>query len=312
VTGNAPGAPPVSVWRAAATALRRVLANALDFVRRVYEKAGEDNIFFLSGGIAFNIMVAAIPFLLLLVAGFGFILSWAVADPARTTVDYVLHILPPSQAVKNVTYKLVNDIISRRTRFGILGVVLFAWTSTRLFGTLRSVLQEIFDLQEDRSIIGGKLFDMQMVVVSGSLFLANTGITLALEAVHAFGLRWLERAGWEELPAVQAAYARILAFLFTYVMFLLMYRYLPARRTAWGVSVVAATFTAVAWELLKGLFAWYVAHVANYANTYGALAALVILVFWIYYSAMVFVLGGEVAQVWDLRRIRRRQREMLE
>ena len=306
------GTAQVSVWRAAAAALRRVVSNALDFVRRVYEKAGEDNIFFLSGGIAFNIMVAAVPFLLLLVAGFGFVLSWAVDDPARTTVEYVLHILPPSQAVKNVTYKLVNDIITRRTRFGILGVVLFVWTSTRLFGTLRSVLKEIFDLQEERSIVRGKLFDMEMVIVSGSLFLLNTGITLALEAVHAFGQRWLLRWGWEEIPAVQAAYVRILAFAFTYLMFLLMYRFLPARRTAWGVALVAATFTSVAWELLKGVFAWYVSHVANYANTYGALAALVILVFWIYYSAMVFVLGGEVAQVWDLRRIRRRQREMLE
>jgi membrane protein len=306
------GAGGVSVRRAAGAALKRVVGGALDFLRRVYEKAGEDNIFFLAGGIAFNVMVAAVPFLLLLVAGFGFALSWAVEDPARATVDYVLHILPPSQAVKNVTYQLVNDIISRRTRFGILGVVLFVWTSTRLFGTLRSVLQEIFDLQEDRGIVHGKLFDMLMVIVSGSLFVANTGITVILEAVHSFGVRWIESFGWEELPSVQAAYARLLAFAFTYLMFLLMYRFLPARWAPWRVAVVAATFTSLAWELLKGLFAWYVAHVADYANTYGALAALVILVFWIYYSAMVFVLGGEVAQVWDLRRIRRRQREMLE
>ncbi|MDB4947407.1 MAG: ribonuclease [Gemmatimonadetes bacterium] len=306
------GTARVSVWRAALAALRRVGAGALDFVVRVYTKAGDDNIFFLSGGIAFNIMVAAVPFLLLLVAGFGFVLSWAVPDPAHTTVDYVLRILPPSQAVVGVTIKLVNDIVGRRTRFGILGVVLFVWTSTRLFGTLRSVLKEIFDLQEDRGIIAGKLFDMEMVVVAGSLFLANTGITLALEAIHAFGQRWFARFGWQELPVVQDAWARVLAFAFTFLMFLLIYRFLPARRTPWRVSLVAATFTSVVWELLKGLFAWYVSHVANYANTYGALATLVILVFWIYYSAMVFILGGEVAQVWDLQRIRRRQREMLE
>jgi membrane protein len=306
------GGSGVSVWRAALAALRRVAAGALDFVVRVYEKAGEDNIFFLSGGIAFNVMVAGVPFLLLLVAGFGFVLSWAVSDPVQATLDYVDRIVPFSHAIEGVARKLITDVVARRTRFGILAVVLFVWTSTRLFGTLRSVLKEIFDLQEDRGIVQGKLFDMAMVVVAGSLFLANTGITVVVEAVHSFGQRWVERFGWEELPVVQQALAQVLAFAFTFLMFLLIYRFLPKRRTAWAASLVAAAFTSVAWELLKNLFAWYVAHIANYANTYGALATLVILTFWIYYSAMVFILGGEVAQVWDLRRIRRRQREMLE
>ncbi len=66
------------------------------------------------------------------------------------------------------------------------------------------------------------------------------------------------------------------------------------------------------WELLKGIFAWYVTNIANYQTTYGNIATGVVLVFWIYYSAVVFILGGEVAQVYELNRIRRRQRELLE
>jgi membrane protein len=68
----------------------------------------------------------------------------------------------------------------------------------------------------------------------------------------------------------------------------------------------------VSWELLKGIFAWYVTYVSDWRTTYGTLASLILLVFWIYYSAIVFVLGGEVAQVYDLMRIRRKQRELLE
>jgi len=36
------------------------------------------------------------------------------------------------------------------------------------------------------------------------------------------------------------------------------------------------------------------------------------LIFWIYYSALVFVLGGEVGQVYATYRTRRRQRELLD
>jgi membrane protein len=38
----------------------------------------------------------------------------------------------------------------------------------------------------------------------------------------------------------------------------------------------------------------------------------VILVIWTYYAAMIFILGGEVAQVAELRRVRRLQRETFE
>ena len=40
-----------------------------DYAKRVWDNAGEDNIFFLAGGIAFNILLAAVPFVLLLVVG---------------------------------------------------------------------------------------------------------------------------------------------------------------------------------------------------------------------------------------------------
>ena len=42
------------------------------------------------------------------------------------------------------------------------------------------------------------------------------------------------------------------------------------------------------------------------------IAALVIVVVWVYYAAMIFILGGEVAQVYELRRVRKLQREAFE
>ena len=298
--------------RAARAALSRMMRGGLDFSRRVYQKAGDDDLFFLAGGIAFNVLVAALPFLLLLIAVFGYLLKSAVDDPEQVAVEYVLSILPPSQRIVALTRGLVRQVVAGRTQFGILGLILFIWSSTRLFGSLRSVLKHIFDLPEERGIVQGKIFDLGMVVIAGTLFALNTGITVVVEAAQAYGVEWLGLAGRHEWEVLQRAFARLLAFGFILLMFVLIYRFLPLRRTPWRIAVVAAVFTSIVWEMLKGIFAWYVGEVADYRTTYGTLATLVLLFLWVYYSAIVFVLGGEVAQVYDLLRRRRKQRELLE
>ena len=107
-------------------------------------------------------------------------------------------------------------------------------------------------------------------------------------------------------------WGRLLAFFFIFLMFLLIFRYLPRRKTPWRMALVAAVFTSLAWELLKGLFALYVSYATSWERVYGTLVTPIILVLWIYYSALVFILGGEIAHVDQLMRVRRAQRELLE
>lgn len=296
---------------AAAGALRRSSRALLDFAVRVYRKAGEDDIFFLAGGIAFNIMLGAIPFLFLLTAAFGFTLQATVPDPQAAAVEYVLGILPTSPRVIDFTRETIGEVVGQRTTFGVLGVLFLIWVSTRLIGSLRSALRAIFDVREERGIVAGKIFDAKMVVIAGSLFVANTAITIALEAAQTYGIELLGLKGRGEVLALQAIYAQILAYGFIFLMFVLIYRFLPAGRIAWRTALIAAGFTSIAFELLKSVFAWYVANWANYSTAYGTLATAVLLVFWVYYSAVVFVLGGVVGQISEMQRTRRQQRELL-
>ena len=64
-------------------------------------------------------------------------------------------------------------------------------------------------------------------------------------------------------------------------------------------------------ELLKAAFTFYVANLADYRSSYGNFATVIVLFLWIYWIAIVFIIGGEVGQVAALQRIRRRQKERL-
>lgn len=306
-SGSAP-----EVARAAGGAFVRILAGVRDFSGRVFRKAGQDDIFFLSGGIAFNILLGAVPFILLLVSLFGLVLKARVPDPQQAAIDYVFAILPASANLELWVREQIGNLLTDIPSFGIIGLVLLIWVSTRLIGSLRSALRGVFDVQEERGIIQGKLFDARMVVVAGTLFVANTAITVLLEVVQTYGIELLGLRQGETVRSLQVFLAQLLAYGFIFLMFLLIYRYLPARRIPWRIALVSATFSSIVFELLKSAFAWYVTYLANYSTTYGYLTSLIVLVFWIYYSAVVFVLGGEVGYVYASNRVRRRQRELLD
>jgi membrane protein len=102
------------------------------------------------------------------------------------------------------------------------------------------------------------------------------------------------------------------ALAFIFLLFLLLYKYVPARRVPWRMALTAAAFTATCWELLKVGFAFYLTRLASFQSIYGGIATLVVVVVWFYYLSIVFVLGAEVAQVYEMRRVRRQQIEVLE
>ena len=78
------------------------------------------------------------------------------------------------------------------------------------------------------------------------------------------------------------------------------------------MAITAATFTAICWEFLKQAFTFYLTRIADYGSVYGGIATLVVVVVWLYYLSIVFILGAEVAQVREMRRVRMNQVEVLE
>jgi membrane protein len=294
------------------SAMQRARISSADFLRRVWNKADQDQIFFMAGAIAFNVLVAIVPLAIAAAGIAGFFLQ-ARADitggPADPLVNYLLGVLPPvSSEFADQMRDYLNAFVEQATGLFTIGTLVFAWLATRLVGTLRTALREIFDIQQDRGIIAGKLFDLQMVFVAGTLLAVNITATVVIELVAAYGLELLH------IPEGQAVLAQLLtvvAFLSIWFMFVLIYRYLPARRIQWRTALISATFTALMFELMKEAFAWYFRNYAGYASTYQGLASVAIVVIYVYYTAIAFILGGEVGQVAALQRIRRRQKERL-
>jgi membrane protein len=259
-------------------------------IRRTVEAAYEDNIPFLSSALAFDFLLTAIPFVAVLLATVGYLVQHQIAAHQVNIHDLLQRFLPGDTTAFDRIEDALGHLVAQRGRITLIGVPLFLWFSTRLFGGLRAALNEVFDTDERRPWPVAKLLDLAMVLVTGVLLVANAYLTT--------------------VPGIGA---HVEALALGTLLFFLIFKFLPSRQIYWRTGLVASLFCAIASELVKRLFALYVSRFATLTDlaSDANLVGFLLFLLWIYYTAYVFLLGGEVAETYDLMRMRRLQRVQL-
>ncbi|HET9603366.1 MAG TPA: YihY/virulence factor BrkB family protein [Gemmatimonadales bacterium] len=288
------------------------------------QAADESSIPFLASGVTFDALLAAVPFILLLVVGLTQVLQ-AVAGSGPDPRAVFEAFLPPHSGSAGDPFKLAVDLLSgvaRNTKtITLVAIPTFIWFSTRLFAGVRTALNHIFDVglrpRPRRNFLvawaSGKLRDVTMVVFTLTLFLLNAALTA--------GIALLQARGFSNSPVLQffltaggRIFSEVVTVAFSVSLFFVLYRFSSTRKMPWTSALLAACFTAIMFELAKRLYALYLANFATARAAAGNadIGALLLFVLWVYYTALVFLLGGVVAETWELRRMQHRQRAVME
>jgi membrane protein len=271
--------------------------NLWPFLAAVGRKFHRDNAFFLARGLAFDVLVCLIPALFLLFVLFGFLF-----DSSRETIQYMSSymksMIPFSQ--QQVLRNLFS-VVKNQKVLGLLGAIGIVWTLSRLFASIRTVLDAVFESPKGRSFFQGKIFDLKMMGV-GTLFLLATVFVTSLSSVikqaspHALSAKFLYLGVRGEITVL------LLGFCFTVCLFFFLYKFVPGQRISIRNSLYGALAASLLWELAKQVFRFYLLNVADWNKVYGSFTLLFALVLWVYYSCIVFILGAEMTWVWSRRK----------
>jgi membrane protein len=270
-------------------------------------------------------MLAAVPFVLLLVIGLGHLaqtLSGPTVDPADVFRSFFpLRTAAPGRDPFEVIERLLVSITRNRGQISLYAIPAFVWFSTRLFAGVRTSLNDIFDVSLRPAprrnflvlFVLAKLRDIGMVVGTVVLFLANTALTTALAVLQARGAERVPQLAFF-VSNLGRVMGELLTFVFSVSLFFVTYRFASVRKLPRLTVLLASTFSAILFEIAKRLYGLYLANFASLEAHIGDanLGAIVLFVLWIYYTALVFLLGAVVAETWELRLMQQRQRAILQ
>jgi membrane protein len=272
--------------------------NVIYYSKKLYEKFEKDHIWVLSSGIAFNILISIIPFLLIALTVLGIYID--SSNILEKISGYLTNILPMQDVHKEKIimkiFELAKELTNNTFLTGSIGIIALAWTMSGLFSTMRDVLNRIFAFDGYINFFYGKVRDFMLVLVTLTLFLASIFLTSIFQIFEILSKDFFG----EIIPSVyiSAGISIVASLITTYIMFLIMYKYIPQFKLPTKVLQLSTLLSTILFEIMKYLYTLYILRFSSLQRIYGAYAFIVISIFWIYYISVIFSTSAAIGNIY--------------
>lgn len=268
--------------------------------KQIFDKFSKDEMSVYAAQASFFIILAAFPFLMLL-------LSLIRLIPIINESDLLLIVM---DLVPNTLDSLVINIIETiysGSPVAILSATAVAalWSSSRGMLSIERGLNRVYDVKTQRNYIYRRL------ICSGYTIIFSLVCVLSL-VLLVFG-EMLQRQILKLVPVLSRFSFLIsqgrtfLTLLLLILFFVGLYTFLPYKKQKVRFQYPGAAFAALGWSLFSIAFSIYFKYFKSYANMYGSLTALVLLMLWLYFCICILFLGAEIN--WHYKHFRLRDED---
>jgi membrane protein len=267
----------------------------------LYDRIDRHNVFLLSGGLAFSLFTCIIPLILIMFWILGnFLSSEEMELQIITLINTIIPYGEYAEFVKQIIFSRVEEVIELKNVAGIVGFSGLFFAASGFFSSMRTVLNKINGTDIDINFFLGKLRDFLVILVAIILFFASI---LALPLLELF-TSIAESTPYLQFfnhPIFQQLFTILVSLVIMFVLMYLFYSFIPTSKIRHRSALVGAIWASSLWVGMKILFGYYLANFQTWGKIYGTYALLIVIAFWIYYTAAVFIIGGEIAKLFDDR-----------
>lgn len=277
------------------------MVSAVPLLKGTIREFLDDHCSMMAAAIAYYAVFSLPPLLVLVLTLVGALVS--SAEMQTRVVSEVSSQISPEAGVMVGT--MVQHASERRSGLRtVLGFLALLVGATGVFAHLQFALNQAWNVpkrKRPRGLMGmlvKRVLSMGMILVIGFLLLIGMVVTTLVHALGDTFARVLPDllSGWVlHVLDLAVSLALITA------LFAAIYRVLPDLDLSWRDVGFGAFITAVLFVVGKFALGLYLGR-SNPGSSFGAAGALALIFVWVYYSAMIVLLGAEFTQTWLRRR----------
>ncbi|MEH7109586.1 YihY/virulence factor BrkB family protein [Bacillus sp. JJ1764] len=255
-------------------------------IRLLWHRIVEDDLPGLSAQLAYYFLLSLFPLLIVL-----FTLIPYLPIPHQDML-VVIKEFAPAEAMELIE-KTVDEVMSHRSggllSFGIIGTL---WSASNGINAVVRAFNKAYNVKESRSFIIAR--GTAVLLTFGMIFVFLLAIILPIFG-REIGIYLFTQLGHtKEFIKVWNTLSLATSVVILFVLFTGLYWIAPNVRLRCRSAFPGAAFATGGWILSSFGLSVYVGNFSNYSVTYGSIGAIIVLMLWLYISAFIIILGGEI------------------
>ncbi len=195
---------------------------------------------------------------------------------------------------------LIAAVPSPWSLAGLVALGLALWGATGVMSSVLKTLAVVFDDGVARSFVRGRLVSALLVLGALALILCAVIVSMLENVVSKVSSKVEESLGWQPF-GFGLLLGVVVPLALTFLVFLLLYRYVPHHRPGWRAAILGAAAAAIGFQAVQIGLGWYLSGPADFTKVYGSASAIFAFLFSVYLSASAFVICAILTAVLDER-----------
>jgi len=275
-----------------------------EIIKQTFKEFSEDDCPRMAAALSYYTIFSLPPllFLIIMIAGFAFSAS-AAQEAITREMESVVGADTAAQIGTMISSASEQATSDSGLLVTVLGALAFVFGATGAFAQLQGALNRAWEVAPDPekggilTFIFKRFLSFGMILATGFLLLVSLALSAAVSAIGSSMEEYLP-AGIG--PWVPRALDFIVSIGIVTVLFAAIFKFLPDARIRWREVWTGAIVTAVLFVIGKFGIGFYLGQ-SNPGSAYGAAGSLAIILLWMYFSAMILLIGAEFTQVWARR-----------
>jgi membrane protein len=268
----------------------RVLRRPIRIVVEAYRAFLADDGWAIASHIALSALMALFPFLILVTSlAASFFQSKNLADEVATLLLEAW----PSQVSSPIEREIHNVLTRARGDILTIGAAFSLYFASSGIESLRIGLNRAYDMAETRNWFLLRLESIAYVLIAALALLALSFLIVLGPLIFATATKyapWIAPLDWNFTIA-----RYIVASLILIVALIIAHKWLPTGRRSFREIVAGIFVTLLLWLAAGFGFGRYLAAFSSaYVSYYAGLASVMIALVFLYWSACIFIFGGEL------------------
>jgi membrane protein len=254
--------------------------------KKLWHRIAEDDLPGLSAQLAYFFLLSLFPLLIFLFTLLPYL------PIAHEDILGTIRGIAPAETMDLIEKNLMDILKNRHgglLSFGAIGTI---WSASNGLSAIVTAFNKAYNVKESRSFIVSRA--MAILLTIGMIVVIIVAIVLPVFG-RGIGLFLFSKFGFSgQFLIIWAALRWVISAAILFLIFTALYWIAPNIKLKCRSAFPGAGFSTVGWIASSWALSYYVGNFSNYSIAYGSIGAIIVLMIWLYITAFIIILGGEI------------------